>query len=97
MPSTVHGKLEEEGRGFFWRGAGAGGEGKWYFAGVVQLWLQETLDSRHSVKPHCRGKQGKRPMISCCFTQCSNGCSLGSLLFPRQDHHVWRCTMLVYH
>ena len=26
-----------------------------------------------------------------CLTQCSNGCSLGSLLFPRQDNHVQRC------
>ena len=36
-------------------------------------------------------KRGKRPMIAYCLTQCSNGCSLGSFLFPRQDHHVQRC------
>ena len=30
-------------------------------------------------------------MIAYCFTQCSNGSSLGSLLFPRQDNHVQRC------
>ena len=36
----------------------------------------------------CREKQGKRPMIAYWSTQCSNGCSLGSLLFPRQDNHV---------
>ena len=42
-------------------------------------------------QPRCGGKQGKRPMIACCLTQCSNGSLLGSLLFPRQDNHVQRC------
>ena len=28
------------------------------------------------------------PMTAHCFTQCSNGCSLGSLLFPRQYHRL---------
>ena len=36
--------------------------------------------------------QGKRPMIAHCFTQWSNGCSLDSLLIPRQDNHVQRCS-----
>ena len=35
-------------------------------------------------------KQGKRPMTAYCFTQCSNGSSLGSLLFLRQDDHGQR-------
>ena len=51
-----------------------------------------AAQSRHAVKPHCRGEQGKRPMIAYCLTQCSNGSSLGSLLFTRQDNHVQRCT-----
>ena len=34
---------------------------------------------------------GKRPMSGYCLTQCSNGYSLGSLLFLRQDRHVQRC------
>ena len=38
--------------------------------------------TRHAVKPCCRGKQGKRPMTAHCFTQCSSGCPLDSLLFP---------------
>ena len=38
--------------------------------------------ARHAVKPRCRGKERKRPMIPHCFTQCSNGSSLGSFLFP---------------
>ena len=49
--------------------------------------------ARHAVKPRCRGRQGKCPVIAYCFTQCSNGCSLGSLLFPRQDNHVQRCML----
>ena len=52
--------------------------------------LQHTIDTQSN--PRCRGKQGKRPMIAYCFTQCSNGCSLGSLLFKRQDSHGQRCT-----
>ena len=40
----------------------------------------------------CGGKEGKRPMIAYCFTQCSNGCSLGSFLFQGQDDHVQRCS-----
>ena len=92
MSSTVYGQLEEEERDSSGGVLEWGGE--WYFAGVVQLWLQQTLSSRHSVKPQCRGKQGKRPMITHCFAQYSNGCSLGSLLFLRQDNHVQRCTMI---
>ena len=30
--------------------------------------------------------------MACCFTQCSNGSSLGSLLFQRQDNHGQRCS-----
>ena len=48
------------------------------------------LHARHAVRPRCRGKEGKRSMIAYCLTQCSNGCSLGSLLFPRQNNHVPR-------
>ena len=40
-------------------------------------------------------KTGRAPYDAYCFTQCSNGCSLGSLLFPRQDHHVQRCITTV--
>ena len=36
----------------------------------------------------CRGREGKRPMIAYCFTQCANGSSSGSLLLPRQDNHA---------
>ena len=36
-------------------------------------------------------ERGKVPNDSYCLTQCSNGCSLDSLLFPRQDNHVQRC------
>ena len=39
-------------------------------------------------------ERGKRPMIAYCFTQCSNGCSLGSFLFPRQQIHGQRCGTL---
>ena len=41
-------------------------------------------------------KEGKRPMIPYRFTQCPNGCSLGSLPFPRQDNHVQRCVYCMY-
>ena len=34
-----------------------------------------------AVKPRCRGKQGNFPITTYCFTQRSNGCSLGSFLF----------------
>ena len=55
--------------------------------------------ARHAVKPRCRRKEGKRPMTAYCLTQCSNGWSLGSLFFPRQDHHVqrgrWTCELKV--
>ena len=37
-------------------------------------------------------KTGKAPNDAHYFTQCSNGCSLGSFLFPRQDNHVQRFT-----
>ena len=39
----------------------------------------------------CRGNTGKAPYDACCLTQCSKGCSLGSLLLPRQQIHVQRC------
>ena len=42
----------------------------------------------------CRGKEGKRPLIAYCFTQCANGCSLGSLFFPGQDNLVQKCMCL---
>ena len=41
--------------------------------------------------------QGKRPMIAYCFTQCSNGCSLSSLLFPRQENHDQRRTKCFFY
>ena len=47
---------------------------------------------RHTVKPRCSGKERKRPMIAYCFTQCPNGCSLGSFLFPRQQIYGQRCS-----
>ena len=46
--------------------------------------------ARHTVKPLCEGREGKRLMTAYCFTQCSNEYSLSSLLFPRQDNHVQR-------
>ena len=43
---------------------------------------------------HCQTmlwrKRGKAPNDAYCSTQCSNGNSLGSFLFPRQDNHVQR-------
>ena len=45
-----------------------------------------------AVTPRCGGKRGKRPMTVHCSTQCSNGCSLGSFLLPRQQNHGQRCT-----
>ena len=78
---------------------------KWSRLGFEpQTWRRRTVTAtvcwitahvRHAVKPCCRQKQGKRSMIAYCFTQCSNGCSLGSLLFPGQDNHVQRCTYVV--
>ena len=64
--------------------------GMWRGSGTV-CWI--AAHAWHAVKPRCRGKQGKRFMIAHCFTQCSSGCSLGSLLFPRQNHRVQRCTV----
>ena len=56
----------------------------------------QTLAPCHCInKPHCRGKERKRPMSAYCFTPCSNGCLLGSLLFPRQDNHVQRWMYLI--
>ena len=49
--------------------------------------LQYTFDTESK---HTIGKNGEYPMIAYCFTQYSNGCSLGSLLFLRQDNHVQR-------
>ena len=42
--------------------------------------------------------EGNRESTYCahCFTQCFNGCSLGSLLFPRQDIHVQRCLWCIF-
>ena len=37
-------------------------------------------------------KRGTRTATAYCSTQSSNGCSLGSLLFLRQDNHVQGCT-----
>ena len=36
-------------------------------------------------------KRGKAPYDAYCLTQCSNGCSLGSFLFPRQENFVQKC------
>ena len=60
-----------------WRGSGT----------ATVCWF--AAHARHA---RCRGKQGKRPMTAYFFTQCSNGCSLGSLLCLGQDNHVQRCT-----
>ena len=38
-------------------------------------------------------KRGKAPYEAHCLTQCSNGCSLGSFLFPRQENHGQRREM----
>ena len=37
-------------------------------------------------------KRGTGTATAYCFTLCSNGCSLGNLLFLRQDNHVHTCT-----
>ena len=51
------------------------------------------LDCSHAATLHAvEEPQGKRPMTARCLTQCSNGCSLGSFLFLRQDNPVQRCT-----
>ena len=51
-------------------------------------------------KWNCRStlwrKRGKVPFDAYYLTQCSNGSSLDSLLFPRQDNHVQKCAMLLY-
>ena len=66
--------------------------GMWSGSGAATVcWI--TAHARHAVKPRCRGRQGHRPMIAYCFTRCSNGCSLGSFLLPRQQIHGQRCTM----
>ena len=57
-----------------------------------QVWKRGMWCGSGTGTPCCRGKQGKRFMIAYCFTQYSNECPLDSLLFPRQDNHVWRCT-----
>ena len=41
-------------------------------------------------------KRGKAPNVSHCLTQCSNECSLGNLLFPRQDNHVQRYLCIAF-
>ena len=51
--------------------------------------------ARYAVTPRCGGNAGKTPYDAYCFTQCSNGSSLGSFLFPRQDNHVQRCTVSI--
>ena len=58
-----------------------------------QTWKRGIWSGTGTGTARCRAKQGKRPMIAYCLTQRSNGCSLGSLLFLRQDNHVqrWRC------
>ena len=59
-----------------------------------QTWKCGICSGTGTATARCRGKEGKRPMIAYCFTQCSNGYSLGSLLFPRQDNPVQRCIHL---
>ena len=66
--------------------------GIWSGTGTATAcWM--AAHARHAVTTRCRGKEGKRPVTAYCLTQCSNGCSLGSLLWPRQDNHVQTCTM----
>ena len=60
----------------------------------AQTWKRGIWSGIGTGTERCGGKEGKRPMIAYCLTQCSNGCSLGSLLFPRQDYLVERCTTL---
>ena len=56
-----------------------------------QTWKRRICSGTGSATVRCRGKEGKRPMTAHCLTQCSDGCSLGSLLFLRQDNHIQRC------
>ena len=57
-----------------------------------QTWKRGIWGGTGTATPCCGRKEGKRPSIAYCFTQCSNGSSLGSFLFPRQDNLVQRCT-----
>ena len=59
--------------------------------------LIDRLESHHKKLPRLgfepqTWKRGNRTATAYCFTQSSNGCSLGSFLFPRQGNHVQRCT-----
>ena len=56
-----------------------------------QTWKCGIWCGTGTATARCGGKEGKRPMMAYCFTQCSNGCSLGSLLFSRQDDHAQWC------
>ena len=75
---------------------------KWFWLGFrtpdLETWGLKGNWNCHGVvdcsAPRCRGKEEKRPLTTHCFTQCYNGCSLGSLLFPRQDNHVQKCNIM---
>ena len=57
----------------------------------LEAWNLKLNWNRHSMlncSTRCRRRQAMRSMITYCITQWSNGCSLGSLLFPRQNNHV---------
>ena len=70
---------------------------KWLWRGFEpQTWKRGIWCGSGTATARCRGKQEKRHMTAYCFTQRPNGCSLGSLLFPRQDNHVPRCMPYVF-
>ena len=57
-----------------------------------QTWKTWNLMWKWNCHSTLKRKRGKAPDDAYCFTQCSNGCALGSFLFRRQDNHVQRCT-----
>ena len=64
----------------------------------MEQWNENFLEclNFYRGKKKFKGDQtGKVPYDAYCLTQCSNGCSLGSFLSPRQTNHVQRCILTV--
>ena len=64
--------------------------------GNVELELPQYAALQHKQTTPCKGQQGKHPMIAHCLTQCPNGCSLGSFLFPRQENRLLLRSILFF-
>ena len=50
-----------------------------------QTWKRGVCSGTGTATARCMAKEGKRLMIAYCFTECCNGCSWYSLLFPRPE------------